>query len=243
MVSEPVLLYEKGDDGVAWVTLNRPRVLNAMNMAVRDEMWSVMGAVGDDPDVRAVVIRGAGERAFSAGADISEFGTAPSFVEARRARQERDVWAAMLACIKPLVAAIHGIAYGAGCEMALFCDIRIASDDATFALPEVTLGYIPSAGGTQMLPRAVPPGVAREMISAGNRSMRRRRCVRGWCRGSCRARSSRRGGGGGGEACGSAGGGGARCEGSDDARRGFAAGRGAAVGDGDCDAPCCGSAA
>ena len=167
MVSEPVLLYEKGDDGVAWVTLNRPRVLNAMNMAVRDEMWSVMGAVGDDPDVRAVVIRGAGERAFSAGADISEFGTAPSFVEARRARQERDVWAAMLACTKPLVAAIHGIAYGAGCEMALFCDMRIASDDATFALPEVTLGYIPSAGGTQMLPRAVPPGMAREMIYSG----------------------------------------------------------------------------
>jgi enoyl-CoA hydratase/carnithine racemase len=166
-VSESVLLFEKGGNGVAFLTLNRPHVLNAMNMAVRDEMWTALGAVQDDPDIRAVVIRGAGDRAFSAGADISEFGTAPSFIDARRARQERDVWAAMLACTKPIVAAIHGYAFGAGCEMSLFCDIRIASDDATFALPEVTLGYIPSAGGTQTLPRAVPPGLARRMILSG----------------------------------------------------------------------------
>ncbi|MEK7692834.1 MAG: enoyl-CoA hydratase/isomerase family protein [Chloroflexota bacterium] len=161
------LLFEKSDHGVAWLTLNRPNVLNAMNMAMRDEMWSAMAAVRDDPDIRAAVIRGAGDRAFSAGADISEFGTAPSYVDARRARQERDVWGAMLACTKPLVAAIHGFAFGAGCEMSLLCDIRIASEDATFALPEVTLGYIPSAGGTQTLPRAVPPGIARQMILTG----------------------------------------------------------------------------
>jgi enoyl-CoA hydratase/carnithine racemase len=73
----------------------------------------------------------------------------------------------MLSITKPLVAAIHGYGFGAGCELALFCDIRIASDDATFALPEVTLGYIPSAGGTQTLPRLVPPGIAREMILSG----------------------------------------------------------------------------
>ena len=161
------LLFEKSDHGVAWLTLNRPNVLNAMNMAVRDEMWSAMAAVRDDPDISAAVIRGAGDRAFSAGADISEFGTAPSYVDARRARQERDIWGAMLACAKPLVAAVHGFAFGAGCEMSLLCDIRIASEDATFALPEVTLGYIPSAGGTQTLPRAVPPGIARQMILTG----------------------------------------------------------------------------
>lgn len=166
-MNEAVLLFEKADNGVAWLTLNRPHVLNAMNMAVRDEMWGVMAAVRDDPEIRVAVLRGAGNRAFSAGADISEFGTAPSYVEARRARQERDIWGAMLACTKPLVAAIHGFAFGAGCEMSLFCDIRIASDDATFALPEVTLGYIPSAGGTQTLPRAVPPGIARQMILSG----------------------------------------------------------------------------
>jgi enoyl-CoA hydratase/carnithine racemase len=165
-VTESPLLFEKSD-GVAWLTLNRPAVLNAMNMAMRDEIWSAMAAVRDDPEIRVAVIRGAGERAFSAGADISEFGTAPSYNDARLARAERDVWGAMLACTKPLVAAIQGFAYGAGCEMALLCDIRVASEDATFALPEVTLGYIPSAGGTQTLPRTVPPGVARQMILTG----------------------------------------------------------------------------
>lgn len=166
-MTESLILYEKGADGVAWLTLNRPAVLNAMNMAMRDELWSLLCTVRDDPDVRVVVFRGAGDRAFSAGADIAEFGTAPSVVEARRARQERDLWGLMLAITKPFVAAIHGYAFGAGCELSLLCDIRIASEDATFALPEVTLGYIPSAGGTQTLPRIVPPGIAREMILSG----------------------------------------------------------------------------
>jgi enoyl-CoA hydratase/carnithine racemase len=164
---QPPLLYEKRDDGTAWITLNRPDVLNALNLAMRDELWSALHALRDDPDVRVGVVRGAGERAFCAGADITEFGTAPSYVEARRARRERDVWGLMLNTMKPLVAAIHGYAFGAGCEMSLLCDIRVASDDASFALPEVTLGYIPSAGGTQTLPRIIPPGVAREMVLSG----------------------------------------------------------------------------
>jgi enoyl-CoA hydratase/carnithine racemase len=158
------LLYEKNDDGVAWLTLNRPHVLNAANIAMRDELWTLLQAVRDDPDVRCVVFKGAGERAFSAGADISEFGTAPSYVESRAARADRDIWGFMLSVMKPMVAAIHGFAFGAGCELSLCCDIRIASEDATFALPEVHLGYIPSAGGTQTLPRTVPPAIAREMI-------------------------------------------------------------------------------
>jgi enoyl-CoA hydratase/carnithine racemase len=158
------LLYEKSDDGIAWLTLNRPHVLNAANMAMRDELWSLLHAVRDDPDVRCVVFKGAGDRAFSAGADIGEFGTAPSYVEARAARADRDIWGFMLSVMKPMVAAIHGFAFGAGCELSLCCDIRIASEDATFALPEVHLGYIPSAGGTQTLPRTIAPGIAREMI-------------------------------------------------------------------------------
>jgi len=162
------LLFEKSGDGVAWLTLNRPDVLNAMNMAVRDDLWSLLQAVRDDPEIRVAVFQGAGERAFSAGADISEFGTAPSYAESRRARGDRDVWALMLEITKPLIAAVHGFAYGAGCELPLLCDIRIASEDATFALPEVTLGYIPSAGGTQTLPRTIPPGIAREMILTGD---------------------------------------------------------------------------
>ncbi len=166
--SEPALLFDKRDDHVAVVTLNRPDVLNAVNLEMRDALWDALQAVRDDPDVHVALFRGAGERAFSAGADISEFGTAPSYVEARRARQERDVWGLMLSVTKPLIAALHGYALGAGCEMALCCDIRIASDDAQFGLPEVKLGYIPSAGGTQLLPRTVPPGVARALILTGD---------------------------------------------------------------------------
>ena len=154
--------------GVAWLTLNRPHVLNAMNMQMRDELWTVMGAIRDDPDTRVVVIKGAGDRAFSAGADVSEFGTAPSFVESRRARRERDLWQLMLDLDKPLIAAIHGYALGAGCEMSMCCDLRVASEDARFGLPEVKLAYIPSAGGTQLLPRTIPPGIATEMILTGD---------------------------------------------------------------------------
>jgi enoyl-CoA hydratase/carnithine racemase len=164
MTEEQLLLFDKPGGGIAWITLNRPDVLNAVNLAMRDQLWAALEAVRDDPDIAVAVFTGAGDRAFSAGADISEFGTAPSYVEARRARHDRDVWGLMLSITKPLVAAVHGFAYGAGCELSLCCDIRIAADDARFALPEVGLGYIPSAGGTQTLPRTVPPGIAREMV-------------------------------------------------------------------------------
>lgn len=161
------LIYEKQGE-VAWLTLNRPDVLNAVNLQMRDELWTVMEATRDDPDLRVLIIKGAGERAFSAGADISEFGTAPSVVEARRARRERDLWGLMLSLDKMLIAAIHGFALGAGCEMSMCCDFRIASEDARFGLPEVSLGYIPSAGGTQLLPRTISPGVAMGMVLSGD---------------------------------------------------------------------------
>ncbi|MCH8346174.1 MAG: enoyl-CoA hydratase/isomerase family protein [Chloroflexi bacterium] len=161
------LLYDK-QDGIAWVTLNRPQLLNVINMRMRDELWEVVQAVRDDPEVLVVIFRGAGERAFCAGADISEFGTAPSYVESRRARRERDLWGLMLSLEKPLIAAIHGYALGAGIELPMCCDLRIASEDARLGLPEVSLGYIPSAGGTQTLPRHIPPGVAMHMILTGD---------------------------------------------------------------------------
>jgi enoyl-CoA hydratase/carnithine racemase len=168
MSEEAPVLYEKGGDGVAWITLNRPDVLNAINMRMRDELWELMHAVRDDPEVRVVVFKGAGERAFSAGADISEFGTAPSIAEARRARRERDLWQLMLSMDEVLIAAVHGYALGAGIELPMCCDIRIGSEDAVMGLPEVSLGYIPSAGGTQTLPRHVPIGVAMQMILSGD---------------------------------------------------------------------------
>src|SRR3990170_4974128 len=161
------IIYEKDDQGVARLTLNRPDKLNAMNMRMRDELWDVFGAVRDDPDARVLIVRGAG-RAFSSGADVSEFGTAPTYVESRQARHERDLWGLLLHLPKPVIAAVHGHALGAGLEMSLLCDLRVASEDAQLGLPEVGLGYIPSAGGTPTLPRTIPPGVALHMILSGD---------------------------------------------------------------------------
>jgi len=165
-MTDPTVLYERRDR-VAWVTFNRPDVLNALNLQARDELWATLDAIELDPEVRVVVFRGAGERAFSAGADISEFGTAPSFDAARRARLERDLWGRIARVEKPLIAAIHGYALGAGCELALLCDLRLASEDARLGLPEVALAYIPTAGGTQTLARTIGRGRALDLILTG----------------------------------------------------------------------------
>lgn len=158
--------FDVDDGGVATITLARPERLNAINMEMRDLLWGYLEACRDLPDVDVIVFRGEG-RAFSAGADISEFGTAPSVMESRRARHERDVWGALLGHRCLTVAVMHGYCYGAGLELPLCCDMRIAEAGATFALPEVSLGYIPSAGATQTLPRRIPAGIAAQMILSG----------------------------------------------------------------------------
>lgn len=165
--TEP-LRYAKTDPGVAWITLNRPHVLNAINLEIRDALWTYLHAAQDDPDVRVLGFRGMGARAFSTGADITEFGTAPSIFEARNARRNRDVWALLESLSLITIAALHGYCFGAGIELALFCDIRVAASDTQIALPEVTLGYIPSAGGTQMAPRIAPAGVAAALAISGD---------------------------------------------------------------------------
>jgi enoyl-CoA hydratase/carnithine racemase len=152
---------------VLWLTLNRPERLNAVHLAMRDELWTMFELIRLDPSIRAAVLRGAGERAFSAGADILEFGTAPSVFASREARQQRDIWGVMSALPIPLVAAIQGFAYGAGFEMSMYCDLRVASEDARFALPEVTLGYIPSAGGTQTVARHASRSDALRLATSG----------------------------------------------------------------------------
>ncbi len=165
---EPVVLYSKSG-AVAHIVLNRPRVMNAYNVQMRDELFFTLEAVRDDPDVRVAVISGAGERAFCAGADLTEFGTAPSQIIARQVRWERDIWGLFLALRKPLVAAMRGYVIGSGVEIACLCDIRIAADDAQFALPEVALGMIPAAGGTQTLRRVVGASRALEMVLSNRR--------------------------------------------------------------------------
>ena len=161
-------MYSKSG-AVAHIVLNRPRVMNAYNVQMRDELFVTLEAVRDDPDVRAAVISGAGERAFCAGADLTEFGTAPSLAIARQVRWERDIWGLFLSLGKPLIAALRGYVIGSGVEIACLCDIRIAADDAQFAMPEVALGMIPAAGGTQTLRRVVGASRALEMILSNRR--------------------------------------------------------------------------
>lgn len=161
-----LVLFDVDTRGVATITLNRPDRLNAINLEMRDLLWEFLLACKDMPDVSVIVFRGEG-RCFSAGADISEFGSAPSVMAAREARHKRDVWWELLNHRCVTIAAMHGFCFGAGLELPLCCDLPVAEEGATFALPEVTLGYIPSAGGTQTLPRTVPPGVAASMILTG----------------------------------------------------------------------------
>lgn len=160
------VIYEKVGP-IAYVTLNRPRQINAVNIQMRDDLYEVLSAARDDPEVRVLILKGAGERGFCSGADVTEFGTAPSPIVAREVRWTRDLWGLFLSLRKPVVVAIHGYAIGAGIEMSLCCDIRIASDDARFSLPEVTLGMIPAAGGTQTVPRHVKRGHALELLLQG----------------------------------------------------------------------------
>ncbi len=157
------LIYEK-KNAIAYVTLNRPEFLNVYNVQMRDDLFEVLSAIRDDPEVTVGIFKGAGEKAFCAGADLSEFLTAPSPTVARKVRWERDVWGLFLDIPQSLIAAVHGYVLGSGIEIALCCDIRIASDDARFALPEVGLGIIPAAGGTQTLPRTVGRARALEML-------------------------------------------------------------------------------
>lgn len=163
---DDTVLFDVDERGVATITLNRPGRLNAINLEMRDLLWTYLGACRDDLGVRAIVFRGAGP-AFSSGADISEFGTAPSVIAARAARHQRDLWWELLNHRCLTVARLHGFCFGAGLELPLCCDHRIAADDTRFAMPEVRLGYMPSAGGTQTLARVIPPAVAADLILTG----------------------------------------------------------------------------
>ncbi len=161
-----VIIYKKQDE-VGYVTLNRPHVLNAYNIRMRDELYQVLEAIRDDPEVKVAIFSGAGEGAFCAGADLTEFLTAPSPIIARQVRWERDVWGLFLSITKPLIAALHGYVLGSGIEIALCCDIRIASEDVQFGVPEMGLGIIPAAGGSQTLPRVVGRAQALEILLTG----------------------------------------------------------------------------
>jgi enoyl-CoA hydratase/carnithine racemase len=163
------VIYEKSQSGVAHITLNRPQALNAYSVQMRDDLYEILSAIRIDDEVRAIVFSGAGEKAFCVGADLKEFLTAPSVVKARRIRVVRDLWNLFLSLPQPLIAALHGYVLGSGIEIALFCDIRIASPDVIFGLPEVGLGILPAAGATQTLPRVLGLAGSLDMLLTGRR--------------------------------------------------------------------------
>src|SRR3989475_9812192 len=156
-------------DAIATITLNRPEVHNAMTDAMRRELTRCFEALGTDDDVKVVVATGAGEKAFSAGADIREFVAPLVPVQFREHRRRVDVRQAMDRCPQPILAAVNGFAFGGGLELALACDIRVAAASAQMGLTEINLAIIPGGGGTQRLPRLVGRGKALEMILTGAR--------------------------------------------------------------------------
>jgi enoyl-CoA hydratase len=160
------LLYEKRD-GLAYVTINRPEKLNALNDATVKELHHVFTAIANDGDVGAVILTGAGEKAFVAGADINELATQTPVQGKERSQVGQRLLDLIENLGKPVIAAINGFALGGGCELAMACTVRLASDHAKLGQPEVKLGIIPGYGGTQRLPRLVGKGVAMEILLTG----------------------------------------------------------------------------
>jgi enoyl-CoA hydratase/carnithine racemase len=156
-------------DGVGVITLARVDAMNAVNDAIRVGLVSACEEAATDPAIRAILIRAEGERSFCVGADIKEQRPNLSQAETRVPPADRDYTAAIAAMAKPVIAAIHGFCLGAGLEIALACDIRVASPCASFGLPEVNLGLIPGAGGTQRLSRLIGIGRALDMMLTGER--------------------------------------------------------------------------
>jgi enoyl-CoA hydratase/carnithine racemase len=160
------VLYEKKDT-IAYVTVNRPKVLNALNTPTWKDLRTAFETARDDLTVRGVILTGAGDKAFVAGADISELSHVAAFEAEQASRFGQDVLDLIENLGKPVVAAVNGFALGGGCETAMACTIRIAVDTAKFGQPEVALGLLPGGGGTQRLPRLVGKGRALQLILSG----------------------------------------------------------------------------
>ena len=157
-----VLLEKKGNIAVA--TINRPKALNALNSQVLEDLNELVDLVNADEEIRALVLTGAGEKAFVAGADIGEMSTLTKAEGEAFGKKGNDVFRRLETLPIPTVAAVNGFALGGGCELSMSCDIRICADTAVFGQPEVGLGITPGFGGTQRLARLVSPGMAKQLI-------------------------------------------------------------------------------
>jgi enoyl-CoA hydratase/carnithine racemase len=160
------VLYQK-KESVAYITVNRPKVLNALSHKTFVDLRAAFEDARDDAAVRGVILTGAGDKAFIAGADISELATVTAVEAAQSSNVGQEVLSLVENLGKPVIAAINGFALGGGCETAMACTIRVASETAKFAQPEVKLGLVPGGGGTQRLPRLVGKGRALQMILSG----------------------------------------------------------------------------
>ena len=160
------LLYEKRDR-IAYVTLNRPKVLNALNTPTWTDLHGAFSDAQADPSILGVILTGAGDKAFIAGADISELAHVAAFEAEKSSRYGQEVLDLIETLGKPVVAAVNGFALGGGCETAMACTMRIAVETARFGQPEVKLGLLPGGGGTQRLPRLIGKGRALQLILTG----------------------------------------------------------------------------
>ena len=165
-MSYETLLCEVKDQ-IARVTLNRPKVLHALNAQVFDELEQVFTALAAEAQVRVILLTGAGEKAFAAGADIGEIAVLDAAQGEARARRGQEVFRLIETCGKPVIACVNGFALGGGCELAMACTMRIASETARLGQPEVKLGLIPGYGGTQRLPRLVGESMALKLLLTG----------------------------------------------------------------------------
>ena len=160
------ILYEK-KGAIAYVTLNRPKVLNALNQAVFAELRATFEDAREDSTIRGVLLTGSGEKAFAAGADIAELSSYTAAQAEEATRRAQAVTELIENLGKPVIAAVNGFALGGGCELAMACTIRVAAETAKFGQPEVKIGIMPGAGGTQRLPRLVGKGRALQLILSG----------------------------------------------------------------------------
>jgi enoyl-CoA hydratase len=160
------LLFEI-KDGIALITINRPDKLNALNDEVMAELADAAERIGNEREIRGAIITGAGQKAFIAGADIGDLSRQGPFDGKARAMRGQAVLRRLETCGKPVIAAVNGYALGGGCELAMACHLRIASENAKFGQPEVKLGIAPGYGGTQRLPRLVGKGIALQLILTG----------------------------------------------------------------------------
>ncbi len=162
---ENILVENK--NSIAYVTVNRPKVLNALNMATMEELRSAFHEIKHDSSIRVAILTGAGEKAFIAGADIAELARQDAVTAKEYTHRGQNVLNLIENLGKPVIACINGFALGGGCEMALACTMRLATESAKFGQPEVKLGIIPGYGGSQRLPRLVGKGIAMQMLLAG----------------------------------------------------------------------------